>query len=1589
MFNYVNSVLATSTYAFVGVDGVTPTYSTNFPKITSNGLVLSLTNQVVSSTTAVIGDFSSIVTSAISDGVGGFYVGGTFTTVGGATHTRIAHILLGGAVDSSFTGAVTGGNILAMTLSSDRSTLYIGGSFTTVNGVARASIAALNAATGATISAFSPTITGSGVSAFALSSDNSTLYTGGTFTVIGGQNRANIAALNTSDGTAVAAFNPGASSTVSALALNSNGSTIYAAGSFTGLAGVARNHAGAVSTSNGALQSFNPTTFVTGTITSIALTSNEATLYVGGSFTAIGGQSRNRIAALNISDGTATSFNPNAQNGTVSQLILSADESKLYIAGTFTNIGGITSWNSLGSVNTSDGSGNDLSWFARNNGNANVIALSSDETNLFAGGGFTVSGGQSIGPFKFFPATGIFDTTFTTHVDDMVDAMAISPDGTKLYIGGQFLNISYTPRTQLGAVNVSTGALISAFNPTLNGDVYATVLSHDGSILYIAGRFTTVNGVTRNHVAAVNTSDGSLVSGFDPNVDAFTPAMIMTADGTKLYIGGDFLNVGGTGRSHIAEINTSDGSLVSSFNPGTTGNVRSLTLSPDESVLYMSGNFTQIAGVNRGKIGAVNTSDGSLVSAFNPNANALVRTIILYPDGTGNTLWATGQFTTIGGVSRVGLASIKTSDGSLNSFAQSSPIIDAGVGIAITPDLAQLIVGNGINSAGVEYLQVFTDPSIVFATPPTVTTSAASSITDTGATLNGNITATGGANPTVRGFVYGLTTAYGATTTEAGSFSTGAYTGSVSSLTCNTTYHFKAYATNTAGSGYSTDSTFTTSACSGGGGSGSSGGGIVLSAGSSHQRVTSPPVTTTTPITLPPTSPLLKNPIVQNTLPPTSEAPSNSNAPIALANAPGQNKDKTKDKTAPQNVHATTPDPTHVTLTWDPPIDPTTVVGFKIKRNGDPIASILSSTTTPSTSIRSTPESSPSGVSVAALVLPITQSVPPPVCLPTETVVSTSTTYISDGTTQVDGHNSVPVTFHHTSWTANVPGAGWIWSEDPLSNPVATTTKVFTKKFTINGTPKDAALTLAADNSFSLAVNGRKEAEDLTGYNYRAPTEKIVIPAADLVYGVNTLTFVVTNFYMKGGTYELNPAGLTYSLKVQESDCPSSLKIPNEPPVTTPIPHVATSTSTPKTSTSTPITISTSTPFTSTSTPATTPSTTSTSTPEVLSYTDSDLNPSSVYSYTVASVDAQGNILSESDPVIVTTPTDAPSNPSAPYSQTRSNTVVSVLRVVFGSILAASDVVTTHLPGASKAVPALLPIIPSVVALSSQLADVIAALPISDGIAGWLAQFVDFVLSLLGFHRRKNHLGVVFDSLTGEPVGLAYVTLHNASTGERVSVSVSDQAGAYGFFVKPGRYIMRVAKMGYAFPSAEKNLGLSFAGLYESLYHGEAIEVRDEAEVVGRNIAMDRTSSYKRTQPLYIHKGLRQFYNFVAGLIFILGIISSIHNVLTEPGVTTILVALFYFVVLLWSFFHTREWGRVYEKRSKFLLRGLLVELMTTGPNSKIIDRTITDYRGRFFLHGTWGKYLVKVYVFGDQRPIAMKEVHIGREGVVNKDLAV
>ena len=96
---------------------------------------------------------------------------------------------------------------------------------------------------------------------------------------------------------------------------------------------------------------------------------------------------------------------------------------------------------------------------------------------------------------------------------------------------------------------------------------------------------------------------------------------------------------------------------------------------------------------------------------------------------------------------------------------------------------------------------------------PTVTTPTVSAITTTGATLGANVTSLGvPASISARGTCWGTTAAPTTNCVAEGGTSTGVFTHARTGMAASTFYYYRGYATNTTGTGYSADGTFTTTA---------------------------------------------------------------------------------------------------------------------------------------------------------------------------------------------------------------------------------------------------------------------------------------------------------------------------------------------------------------------------------------------------------------------------------------------------------------------------------------------------------------------------------------------------------------------------------------------------------------------------------------------------------------------------------------------------------------------------------------------------------------------------------------------------------
>lgn len=412
-----------------------------------------------------------------------------------------------------------------------------------------------------------------------------------------------------------------------------------------------------------------------------------------------------------------------------------------------------------------------------------------------------------------------FNTNLGTGFSDAVYAMAVQSDD-KIIVGGSFTGINGTTSNRIARLN-SDGTLDTTFTTNIGTGFGTTrvntiAIQSDGKIV-VGGSFSTINGVTSNYIARLN-SDGTPDTTFTTNIGTGFSSNVydvgIQSDG-KIVVGGIFGTLNGVSTTTIARLNsdgTPDTTFTTNIGTGFDNDVQTLAVLSNDKIV-VGGLIENFNGTSIHFFTGLN-SDGTLDTTFNTNLGTgfgnFVETIAIQSD---NKIIVGGSFTTINGVTSNRIARLSSVGIPDTTFTTSTGTGFGGTTrtIAIQSD-GKIIVGgsfatiNGVTTGSLARLD-----GDVFA--PTVTTGSSSSITTTTATLAGNITNTGNEDNTVRGVEYGTTISYGATSSASGTFSTGAYTTDITGLTCGTTYHYRAYSTNTAGTGTGSDDTFTTSTC--------------------------------------------------------------------------------------------------------------------------------------------------------------------------------------------------------------------------------------------------------------------------------------------------------------------------------------------------------------------------------------------------------------------------------------------------------------------------------------------------------------------------------------------------------------------------------------------------------------------------------------------------------------------------------------------------------------------------------------------------------------------------------------------------------
>ena len=455
---------------------------------------------------------------AIAIGGDAVYAGGDFTTIGGAPRTRLAKLSASGsgAADANW-NAPADSRVNA--LLADSGGVYAGGYFTAIGDVTRRGFVRIDAADPGATTAIDTAQPGE-ADAMVQQADGS-IIVGGAFYSAGDAPRTNVLRL-LPDGTLDPLWHPtfadsadGATVWVPALAIDDSGA-VYAGGVFDSVDGTLRRSLVKFAADGSIDADWDPA--VDGEVLALAHGVGDA-LYIGGAFTDVAGASRTNIAKLSA-EGTGVvdaTWNPSA-NFAVRSLATDVDNS-IYVGGLFDTIGGETRI-CLAKLDATSGTV-DPDWNPGTDGN--VYALLPDgKGSLYVGGEFfTISGAPRPGIARLSttgdgaadpvwdPSQGLFGFVY---------AMALDGAGS-IYLGGAYFLLSNGADSLARVPIAGDGTADSEWAPDVSGGFNGLrAILLDGDAVTVAGGFTSVSGETRWGLAALPTGatdDAIFTDGFD------------------------------------------------------------------------------------------------------------------------------------------------------------------------------------------------------------------------------------------------------------------------------------------------------------------------------------------------------------------------------------------------------------------------------------------------------------------------------------------------------------------------------------------------------------------------------------------------------------------------------------------------------------------------------------------------------------------------------------------------------------------------------------------------------------------------------------------------------------------------------------------------------------------------------------------------------------------------------------------------------------------------------------------------------------------------------------------------------------------
>jgi hypothetical protein len=216
------------------------------------------------------------------------------------------------------------------------------------------------------------------------------------------------------------------------------------------------------------------------------------------------------------------------------------------------------------------------------------------------------------------------------------------------------------------------------------------------------------------------------------------------------------------------------------------------------------------------------------------------------------------------------------------------------------------------------------------------------------------------------------------------------------------------------------------------------------------------------------------------------------------------------------------------------------------------------------------------------------------------------------------------------------------------------------------------------------------------------------------------------------------------------------------------------------------------------------------------------------------------------------------------------------------------------------------------------------------------------------FKKKRKGWGVIYNSLTKEPIDLAVIRLYNKNTDQLVKSKITNKKGQYNFLVNEGEYYIKVVKPNFDFPSkilAEVSEDKQFV----DIYHGGTINIAEGKEgVIIANIPIDTSDVVESDKKIVAKKRRNNFGKAVSSA----GPLFSVVSLIVSPS--WLVGAFFVIHVLLFILFRRlaavkapKSWGVVYDKAKNSGMAKAVVRIFSAKYN-KVLEVQVTNGQGQY-----------------------------------------